>query len=1225
MLTEPVAAKTQLSMEAVPAGQAMPDWLVSSLLEGKRLMVIHPSEQCRKQSIEMLHELGGGKAIDTSHHLTINRLIGILHVDLRLPVLLSDDGILFEKTHRALNKEASGEIFSDLLSNPKHKWSRSRTRRLLSLYKELTKLKRPWDWEEDPGARSCDKVLQSMESKLQGTHPLRLKRTVWQALKNTEKMPFTISGVEGIIMLDHPSSITEVEIEIVRETSRLKPVHQLVNPGSHRLGFHGEYIEDISTTRRNDDLPEWVPNHDVWAPSSPPRWLSPFSDKRNSVINHVLCESDGHTHLALASILSQIQGNIVVVTGDVDDLNSRLRPYLHSIGYHAEEASVKVRDTSGVARLLSIADISRGEEAWSLSKLTQLWSQIELPMVWEILDLQHPVHQEWKPRLHPDVLSEIARGFHLLGGRGALRRWQSTLNGAQPRAGVNTKQREQKLEECQWWISCISNWMYPTLSKYDKNDVTRELVGCSSGEKLPLPSQPKDVVGWINSCLNQIDWATLSSRDEIFSSTLPGLQNFAASLNRLKQENIELYPEDFLEVLDLVTSHDEIIGNPSKDIGIRILSPEQAYGVQADYLILTDIDADTWSMRTPQIPWLDEGTRMKIGLHRPDEPLRVARHQLRHFLNCSQNVLIIDSSIEEGIELAGPLDEWFNEISKEGGLKSLNEAPNYMDSSLWNPETKDRSWEWKIIREQSKLVYRVASMETEKSVVRTHRSGFLNRDEIQRAGLASIESRRPQISPLNPTGLIVAAETEVLGDQLSRRRIGEDLAIGQIHPFSSAPQRILSSDMKLLPSKTKPANARDSEVWPHLGIMAKRGLGIPVDPRPIQPPSTTMKELDEITGRSTIKLNLPKVWSQGRLQSWLECPRRAWFEKHMYLGDSDQMEEDLAAATRGNIVHVVEEAILRAHGLESSGAVATPFPLYAGNLGSAEKAWEIALETLAQNATWMRREDGISAHRCRDLIGVSPNQWKEWLEDNTPLPIGGRIGRMIESDFALTNVAPIATEWELAGKDGRHVKIELPESPDQSFLLRGRIDRVDQLVNFGKEESDTEEIVPLDFDLDNPPKSKRLIVLRDIKSIDGTKDNGDNERHLKGIFHELQLALYARAWEVANPGDRVIGVGATQVGNQTQHYVEIDPEFFDLCTQLNVGIVGGDTHGHYRMPGDSKDESSNPFRAWMRERITTAIRVINNAKSGNIHPEPSSMCKYCPINDACPSAQRGGW
>ena len=186
--------------------------------------------------------------------------------------------------------------------------------------------------------------------------------------------------------------------------------------------------------------------------------------------------------------------------------------------------------------------------------------------------------------------------------------------------------------------------------------------------------------------------------------------------------------------------------------------------------------------------------------------------------------MIIDSSIEEGIELTGPLDEWLNEISKDGEIKSLNEAPSYLDSSLWNPETNDRSWEWKIVRNQSKLVYRVASMEIEKSVVRTHRSGFLGRDKIQRAGLASIESRKPKLPPLNPNGLIVAAENEVLSDQLSRRRTGDDLQIGQIHTFASASQRILSSDMKLIPTKTKPANARDSEVWPHLGIMAKKAL-----------------------------------------------------------------------------------------------------------------------------------------------------------------------------------------------------------------------------------------------------------------------------------------------------------------------------------------------------------------------------------------------------------------
>ena len=94
------------------------------------------------------------------------------------------------------------------------------------------------------------------------------------------------------------------------------------------------------------------------------------------------------------------------------------------------------------------------------------------------------------------------------------------------------------------------------------------------------------MIGWLNSCLSQIDWATLASRDELFSNTLPGLQNFTASINRLKEENIGLNSEDFVEILDLVTSHDNIKGKVSSDNGIKILSPSQAYGIQSEYLIL---------------------------------------------------------------------------------------------------------------------------------------------------------------------------------------------------------------------------------------------------------------------------------------------------------------------------------------------------------------------------------------------------------------------------------------------------------------------------------------------------------------------------------------------------------------------------------------------------------------------------------------------------------------
>ncbi|MGB1549083.1 MAG: hypothetical protein ACPHA0_01890, partial [Candidatus Poseidoniaceae archaeon] len=62
-------------------------------------------------------------------------------------------------------------------------------------------------------------------------------------------------------------------------------------------------------------------------------------------------------------------------------------------------------------------------------------------------------------------------------------------------------------------------------------------------------------------------------------------------------------------------------------------------------------------------------------------------------------------------------------------------------------------------------------MESSDDGVRTHRSGRLNRDKIQRAGISSIESRNPSVSPLNPNSLLVAAETEILADQFSRRRI----------------------------------------------------------------------------------------------------------------------------------------------------------------------------------------------------------------------------------------------------------------------------------------------------------------------------------------------------------------------------------------------------------------------------------------------------------------------
>ncbi|RJU88518.1 MAG: PD-(D/E)XK nuclease family protein [Candidatus Poseidoniales archaeon] len=1224
MMTSTRQHPTGLSMEAVPSGQSMPDWLVEALLCGRRFMIIHPSEESRKQAIDILHTKGNGKAIDTTHHLTIKRLVGILHLDLRLPVLMDDDGVLFEKTHRALAKAARNHYFPLLQANPQNRWSRSRSRRLLSLHSELIKLKKPWGWEGDPGAKSCDKVLKKLEKEMQATHPSRLNRTVWSELKECKEAPFTISDVEGIIMLDHPPGLDEVVIAILQELSRFTGLHQLVNPGSHRLGYHGEYLEDIAPIRNGDGLPEWLPNHEVLAADFSPKWQSIIGRGRNSRISHLMCELQDHSVLATANILSHLQGQVLIVSGNADSVKESIKPHLEMMGHRLATPSVKLNESSAVARIISIANLSQGEEAWSLSRLNDVWSQIELPMSWPMLELQHPTEEGWQPRLHAGILSEIARGFHLLGGRGALRRWQTVLSQATPRAGVDPIRRMKELEECQWWVACIANWMSPILSKNDQESLSQPVIGCSSKQTLPLPQKPSDVISWINSCIEQIDWETVASRDELVTNTIPGLQYLMAALSKLRDENIEIESSELSEILENISAETEIPSIRAGDKEIKILTPSQAHGLEIENLILCNLDAENWSMKPAQVPWLDESSRMKIGLHRPDEPLRQGRHILRHLLNSAKNIVIIDSSLEEGVELAGPLDEWFSDLNREGEISEMHEEPKFMEKSLWSPETSNRSWEWRTIDGENTLVYRVSAMEMSNNQVRTHRSGSLNRDTIQRAGLSSIESRTPSQPPLNVDSLLAAAEIEILSDQFSRRRIGNHLDEGEIFDFSEASNLVQSIDLKLMPTKTKPASGRNSMIWPHLGVMGKKGLSVPIDPRPINPPSTRIDSLDSITGRGEMQLKMPSIWSQGRLQSWLECPRKAWYQRHMYLGKNDELKEDLAATARGDIIHQIEESILRAHGLQEGSIPSSPTPLIDGPL-DLEAAWKVALQTLQEKAPWMRREDGISAHRCRDLIGVSPSKWKGWIEEGIPITIGGRIGRMLESDFDLSDVAPIASEWELSSDGKKYVKLGLPEN-ESSFALRGRIDKVDQLlITNDSLSSDQNEIIPLDFNIQNPPKSKRLVIIRDIKSIDGAKDNGDDERHLKGIFQELQLALYARAWEIANPGDRVIGVGATQVGIETQPYLEIDPEFLDHCELLNIGLVGGHTHGHYRIPGNTRDNESNPFRAWMRERITTAIRVIENASAGNIHPEPSNACKYCPIIDACPSAKRGGW
>ena len=1206
-----------LSMEAIPAGTSVPDWLIEAILSGERLIVIHPTEASKKQTINKLHSIQQGGIVDSSRHLTVQGLISVLYLDLRLPAIMTDDGITFELTHRELSMAASEYGFPLIHANPDIPWSRSRTKRVLALHKEIFSLEKPLLWDEDPCAAHCDKILKNLEIKMGMTHPSRKSRVLLDNLTESEEIPFTLRGISGIIMLDHSSNLTEVELAILRRISRIVNTHQLVNPGSHRLGFHGEYIEDIHPVRKQTDLPKWVPEHKIWVPSSKQDWRSPdFS----SQIFHVMAESEEQSISAVGEILTKIKGDVIVVDGDSKNLQKRLSPYLLNRGIRLRGESISALSSSAVARILSILEMPRGEEAWSLDKLSDMVEQICLPMKWSILNLEHPENQDWCPKLHVESVAELARGFHVLGGRGSLARWLSTLSKATPRF-VGDEQSAQALEESQWWLSIISRWMYPLLNKTDKPVAMQKCVGCISGKELPLPEPPLNQISWFNSLLSQIDWDLLSSRDNLESNSIPGLQHFVESVSRLAREIGTDFGDSFFEILENLASNTQIPSRRGSDTGIRILDPHQSLGTNCDVLILNRFNSETWSMKSPSVPWLDEKSRMKLGINRPDSELRKGRHYIRNLLNSSNVVIIVDSSLQDGVELSGPLDEWLSMITRNREL-DLNQSPPFIDPDDWNPKTPDKPWIWRTIPNLGpRLVYKVSSMEMLREGVRTHNSGILPRDEAQRSGLALIEGREITNRPLGINTILEAVKIEILPDQYQRRRNITNYPIGEIFPFEDSGQMIRTSDYRIIPNRDNLPQARYSLEWPHLGEVKEKKNILGIDPRPIVPPSTQIKSLDQRIGLGTVKINLPKVWSQSRLQAWLFCPRNAWYERHLKLRKEEKVPEDLAANVRGNIIHFVEEAVLRAHGLEKDRLPIEPKSLADGELKNLDQAWQVALKTLVEKAPWMRREDGVSAHRCRDLVGVQPSNWKSWLEGEDAIPIGGRLGRMIISDFELSDCAPLASEWEVGSNDKSYVTIDLPSSPEMnvesnSFRFTGFVDKVDSVI-IDYEFAEEAGTIPLDLDIGQDVPVSKLVIIRDIKSVDGRKDDGKDHRHLKGLFDELQLALYARAWEISNPGHRVVGVGVTQVGVDTMPLVEIDPDFRELLQNSSIGHITQYLVDQYRRPGESNQANSNPFRAWMRERITTAIRVIDNAKKGII------PCN-CSVDNVCPSLRGGG-
>ena len=150
------------------------------------------------------------------------------------------------------------------------------------------------------------------------------------------------------------------------------------------------------------------------------------------------------------------------------------------------------------------------------------------------------------------------------------------------------------------------------------------------------------------------------------------------------------------------------------------------------------------------------------------------------------------------------------------------------------------------------------------------------------------------------------------------------------------------------------------------------------------------------------------------------------------------------------------------------------------------------------------------------------------------------------------------------------------------------------------------------------------MLIRDLKTVQGPAEEYRGLRHMRCLFEDLQLALYARAWELLHPNDRVVGVGASEIGELSTHYIELDSDLKSLDEALAIGEITRALEKNF--PAETADGTpTTAFRRWMSERLLVAQRAVDTATNGTVNPTPGSHCRYCALAHSCAvSTYNGG-
>lgn len=1198
-----------LTMEEVLHGDVLPNWLLDTIVDGNfaQTMIIYPNELLRNRVL--VHLADNNVMADTTLHSTYSRFVDLLHLDSGKEARMDADGPAFSAIHTVFSDAASKAKFPLLHSIPDKKWPRSKTERVLKLLREIKSQGSVSNWRESPGLDDVDRVLKALEKKINKIHSINVESAVVDYLEETQSKPFCLSSLQGILILSHEPDFSSQQRKIFNFVRRFTPIHLMSSTGSYIEGLHGAWINDIFPITSCEEIPSWLPQHDVFhkVQENIENYLPPRICKLD--IEDANLQFDATLELVSDALSGSEIRPIVVIDPGLESRREKWRRSLASLGQSVSFSGEKLSNSSAVNAILSHVNMPKSNDAWSYENIVRIAKSNSLPLLFqEMANLSHPSIEDIVPTPHLDVLENISRNFHIKGGISTINQWFTALEIASPEGYLGDYDKSsRRIEETQWWLANIAMIWWPLIPKQESEFIV-EIIGNFSKQDLPLLPKSKSCFGWYSRILKMVDWSRVSRLEAEFDNSTACIQHLSNEINRTvsyhqKLDLLEkLTDDEFPDLLSSIADNTKAPNGRVIETDVQILTPKEAMGMKSGLVILAFMDVESWSMKQGIVPWLDNESRSKLGLPLGDYPLRQSRYYLANIVSSFEEIIALDTSEDEGVGPCAPFSEFLDSILE------YNQLPSFMtDTDL---SKVNSPWE---INSRGVLSYSPTGFVEDEAGQFTKQGGRKLRNQRQRLGLA-LRGSRDAIWIESAKPAILSGMKEALWQERINRH-PQKVAKNETMPWESRQQFSTTKDLHIYPSGFKPELdvTVSATNWPNLGGPKGNSHSIGVDPRPL-PNYSDDAGIFATLGAPKVSSITKSVWSASRLESWLKCPRKAWLEKHLTASLDDDHIEDVDFRTRGDILHKLYETMFSKLGVMKGNLSDNPLKLSESEYSTPDSLWALMLDALEDIAPWLTRKGAVTHHRCMELCGCTPGELEDYWSTGAIPEIGGKIGKMVIQEFHLMDCAPLASEWSLSGNGGTEINALNDEGIEESFTVNGYIDRIDEIIL----KDHIRSKLPEEY------ADTRFVVIRDIKSIQGPKVGEYRKKHESGILSDLQLAIYSQAFENQNPGFKVIAAGISQIGDSVTHFLEADSEFSEIMDNHSIGEITNFTINIFRFKDSEPGKITEHFPAWKQSRLTTALRAINTAKNGQIHPTPGPECKYCSVADMCGLQGLGG-